>query len=151
MVTSVRGIGLDPTTSLRAESGCTGFMNAAFGLRFFVAIFPPLLTKFLTIEFISNVWPFVSIFLPSEGSEETGGARPSAVRGKRCVRFLPRGKWVLEKMIRGSEELFTAIFDREPSVAWQGTALMISKRREAGFTDGFNKAGGLWDAKRTSF
>ena len=150
MVTSVRGIGLDPTTSLRAESGCTGFMNAAFGLRFFVAIFPPLLFKFLTIESISNILLFVSIFLPRVGSEETEGARPSAVRGKRCVRFLPRGKWVSEKMERGSEELFTTIFDREPSVAWQGTALMISKRRDASF-EGFNKAGGIWDVERTSF
>ena len=30
----------------------------------------------------------------------------SVVRGKRCVRFLPRGKWVLGKMEQGCEELF---------------------------------------------
>src|SRR6266540_2623744 len=30
-VTSVRGIGFDPTTSLSAALGCTGFMNAALG------------------------------------------------------------------------------------------------------------------------
>ena len=126
-------------------------MNAAFGLRFFVAIFPPLLIKFLTVEFISNVLLFVSIFLPSVGSEEAEGACPSAVRGKRCVRFLSRGKWVLEKVEQGCAELFTKIFDREPLVAWQGTALMISKRGDAGFTEGFNKAGGVWDVERTSF
>ena len=71
------------------------------------------------------------------------GACLSAVRGKRCVRFLPRGKWVLEKVEQGCEGLFTTIFDQEPSVAWQDTALMISKRRDAGFTEGFNKAGGI--------
>src|SRR5688572_33502362 len=32
-VTSVRGIGLEPTTSASAALGVTGFMNAAFGLR----------------------------------------------------------------------------------------------------------------------
>src|SRR5260370_39346794 len=41
LVTSVRGIGFDPTTSASLSLGCTGFMNAAFGLRFvaFFAIF----------------------------------------------------------------------------------------------------------------
>jgi hypothetical protein len=34
-VTSVRGIGLDPTTAASLSSGCTGFMNAALGVRFF--------------------------------------------------------------------------------------------------------------------
>src|SRR3989338_5174311 len=38
LVTWVRGSGLLPTTAARALSGCTGFMNAAFGLRFFTAI-----------------------------------------------------------------------------------------------------------------
>lgn len=75
-------------------------MNAAFGLRFFVAIFPPLLIKFLTIEFISNVLLFVSIFFTKGGLRGAEGACPSAVRGRRCVRFLPRGKSVLEKMDR---------------------------------------------------
>src|SRR5262245_53558174 len=32
-VTSVRGIGFEPTTSASAALGVTGFMNAAFGLR----------------------------------------------------------------------------------------------------------------------
>ena len=36
-VISVRGIALLPTTALRAASGCTGFMNAGLGLRFFFA------------------------------------------------------------------------------------------------------------------
>src|SRR5215212_2925914 len=41
LVTSVRGIAFDPTTSASLSLGCTGFMNAAFGLRFvaFFAIF----------------------------------------------------------------------------------------------------------------
>src|ERR1035437_131049 len=39
-VSSVRGIGVDPTTAPSTASGCTGFMNAAFGLRFaFFAFF----------------------------------------------------------------------------------------------------------------
>src|SRR3989338_5612215 len=38
LVTWVRGSGLLPTTAARALSGCTGSMNAAFGLRFFTAI-----------------------------------------------------------------------------------------------------------------
>src|SRR5437763_15606586 len=52
-VISVRGIGLPPTTALSAASGCIGFMNAAFGVRFappfFAAFFapPPLLLLFL--------------------------------------------------------------------------------------------------------
>src|SRR4029450_9841348 len=33
LVTSVRGMGLLPPTSASAGLGCTGFMNAAFGLR----------------------------------------------------------------------------------------------------------------------
>ncbi|MCH7915145.1 MAG: hypothetical protein IH856_19280 [Deltaproteobacteria bacterium] len=57
----------------------------------------------------------------------------------------------MKKVEQGCEELFTTIFDREPSVAWQGTALMISKRRDEGFTEGFDKAGGVWDVERTSF
>jgi hypothetical protein len=36
-VSSVRGIALLPTTALKVASGCTGFMNAAFGFRFFFA------------------------------------------------------------------------------------------------------------------
>src|SRR5260370_18837207 len=32
-VTSVRGIGFDPTMAERVASGCTGFMKAAFGFR----------------------------------------------------------------------------------------------------------------------
>src|SRR5712691_5872851 len=38
-VTSVRGIGFVPTTSESAGLGCTGFMNAAFGLRLLAAFF----------------------------------------------------------------------------------------------------------------
>src|SRR5215475_8480450 len=49
LVTSVRGMALVPTTALRAASGCTGFMKAAFGLRFFfVAIVPPSGSKFVS-------------------------------------------------------------------------------------------------------
>src|SRR5258708_10636648 len=41
LTTSVRGIGLSPTTLARAALGVIGFMNAAFGLRadFFAAFF----------------------------------------------------------------------------------------------------------------
>src|SRR5687768_7222705 len=53
LVISVRGIGLVPTTAERAASGCIGFMNAAFGLRFappffFAAFFlaPPFFAPF---------------------------------------------------------------------------------------------------------
>jgi hypothetical protein len=41
-VTSVRGIGFEPTTSASFALGVTGFMNAAFGFRadfFFAAFF----------------------------------------------------------------------------------------------------------------
>lgn len=36
LVNSVRGRGLEPTIAARASSGWTGFMKAAFGLRFVV-------------------------------------------------------------------------------------------------------------------
>src|SRR5262245_21891764 len=39
LVTSVRGIGLPPTTAARVSLGCTGFMNAAFGFRLLAAFF----------------------------------------------------------------------------------------------------------------
>src|SRR5258708_2514414 len=39
LVTSVRGIGFDPTTSASLSLGWTGFMNAAFGFRFAAAFF----------------------------------------------------------------------------------------------------------------
>src|SRR4029079_7554553 len=39
LVISVRGIGFEPTTSLNAALGCTGFMNAAFGFRLLAAFF----------------------------------------------------------------------------------------------------------------
>src|SRR5215510_10222390 len=39
LVTSVRGIGLLPTTAARVSLGCTGFMNAAFGFRLLAAFF----------------------------------------------------------------------------------------------------------------
>ena len=46
------GCDLAPTTSLRAASGCTGFMKAAFGLRFFfVAIVPPSGNKFVNCAY----------------------------------------------------------------------------------------------------
>src|ERR1700716_3368889 len=38
-VTSVRGIGFEPTTSESAALGCTGFMKAAFGFRLLAAFF----------------------------------------------------------------------------------------------------------------
>jgi hypothetical protein len=47
LVTSVRGIGFEPTTSASAALGVTGFMNAALGLR--AGFFFELLTVFLTI------------------------------------------------------------------------------------------------------
>src|SRR5260221_443751 len=39
LVTSVRGIAFDPTTSASLSLGCTGILNAAFGLRFAAAFF----------------------------------------------------------------------------------------------------------------
>ena len=38
-VTSVRGIGFEPTTSDSAALGCTGFMKAALGFRLLAAFF----------------------------------------------------------------------------------------------------------------
>ncbi len=95
----------------------------------FVVIFPYRYNLHILCE---NVLYWMSLFLRSRP--------PSAANGV-CASS-SRGKWVLKKVEQGCEELFTIIFDREPSVAWQGTALMISKRRDAGFTEGFNKAGG---------
>jgi hypothetical protein len=48
LVTSVRGIGLAPTTSESAALGVIGFMKAAFGLRavFFVAVFFAILSPY---------------------------------------------------------------------------------------------------------
>ncbi len=92
-----------------------------------------------------------AFFLPRVDSEEAEVTYPLSGTGDTECALPSCGKWVLEKMERGSEELFTTIFEREPSVAWQGTALMISKKRDASFTEGFNKAGGIWDVERTSF
>src|SRR5207247_10397804 len=39
LVTSVRGIGFEPTTSDSTALGCTGFMKAAFGFRLLAAFF----------------------------------------------------------------------------------------------------------------
>src|SRR5260221_14493607 len=41
LVTSVRGIGFEPTTSDSAALGCTGFMKAAFGFRLLFAMSSP--------------------------------------------------------------------------------------------------------------
>src|ERR1039458_5716717 len=47
-VSSVRGIGVNPTTAPSTASGWTGFMNAAFGLRFaFFAFLAGFLAFFL--------------------------------------------------------------------------------------------------------
>jgi hypothetical protein len=39
LVTSVRGIELEPTTAASTALGLIGFMNAAFGLRFLPPLF----------------------------------------------------------------------------------------------------------------
>src|SRR5262245_29073537 len=57
---------LVPTTALRAASGCTGFMKAAFGLRFFfVAIVPPSGSKFVSgvIAEVSYICQYFFAFL----------------------------------------------------------------------------------------
>src|SRR3954469_3998237 len=56
-VTSVRGMPLLPTTAPSAADGCIGFMNAAFGVRFFFA--PPFFADFF-IDFLAP--PFLADF-----------------------------------------------------------------------------------------
>src|SRR5687767_619748 len=63
LVTSVRGIGLLPTTAESMPSGCTGLMNAAFGLRFAPPRFFP---AFFREDFFAPLRPpfFAPRFLP---------------------------------------------------------------------------------------
>jgi hypothetical protein len=51
LVTSVRGIALAPITSANIALGFTGLMNAAFGLRFFLAF------VFLALRFFAAIRP----------------------------------------------------------------------------------------------
>jgi hypothetical protein len=67
-VISVRGSGPDPTTAESASSGCIGFMNAAFGVRFFfgadflVAFFAAFLfVAFFAPDFLALLFFFVAI------------------------------------------------------------------------------------------
>src|SRR5690348_11886572 len=71
-VISVRGIGLVPTTAPSAASGCIGFMNAAFGVRFAPPFFavvrfaldffaPPRALDFFAALFFAP--PFFAAFL----------------------------------------------------------------------------------------
>src|SRR6185503_5416409 len=69
LVTSVRGIGLEPTTSLSAASGCIGFMNAALGFRLVV-----FLATFFFADFLAAFF-FAIDESPVEGPNVTcGGA-----------------------------------------------------------------------------
>src|ERR1035437_193304 len=58
-VSSVRGIGDIPTTAPTTASGCTGFMNAAFGLRFaFFAFFAAGVLGFLFVVVVCFFFSF---------------------------------------------------------------------------------------------
>src|SRR5262249_9808423 len=62
LVTSVRGIGLEPTTAASVELGVIGFMNAAFGLRlaFFGAAFLVIFfIGFLAADFLAAFLDFL--------------------------------------------------------------------------------------------
>src|SRR5487761_2774569 len=65
LVTSVRGIGVEPTTVASKASGCTGLMNAAFGLRFaffFGAAFFAGFFAFFTVFLAAFFAPFFALF-----------------------------------------------------------------------------------------
>jgi hypothetical protein len=71
-VISVRGSGPEPTTALSASSGCIGFMNAAFGVRFFFAgaFFAAFLTVFLLLAFFAPFFALLFFFVAIEDSPE---------------------------------------------------------------------------------
>ena len=68
LVTSVRGIGLEPMIAANGPVGIIGFMNAAFGLRavfFFAAFLTVLFTAFLVVFFAAFfAGDFLADFLP---------------------------------------------------------------------------------------
>ena len=68
-VISVRGIGLEPTTALSASSGCIGFMNAAFGVRFFFAgaFFAAFFTVFFLRAFFAALLRTALLFCSHRG------------------------------------------------------------------------------------
>src|SRR5262249_41963362 len=87
-VTSVRGIAFPPTTAASAASGCTGFMNAAFGVRFappfFAAFFAgffaaAFLAAFLAPPFFAAFFAFFAAIL-SPGRWNGWGVMPHAIR-----------------------------------------------------------------------
>src|SRR5215213_10575706 len=53
LVSSVRGIGVLPTTADSAVSGCTGRMKAALGVRFFPDFLAAFLVAFLAEDFLA--------------------------------------------------------------------------------------------------
>jgi hypothetical protein len=57
-VTSVRGIGFDPTTAASWELGVIGFMNAALGV-----LFPPFFAAFF-VDFFAD--DFFAAFFPDD-------------------------------------------------------------------------------------
>src|SRR5919197_2505955 len=89
LVSSVRGSGLEPTTSERAASGVTGFMKAALGFRLLAA-------DFFAMSSPSNRrptgaprslrWPLLSTLCARachEGPSGTGEGRDSAASSAR--------------------------------------------------------------------
>jgi hypothetical protein len=69
LVTSVRGIGFEPTTVASCGLGVIGFMNAAFGVRFLAVFFAAFLVVFRAAGLLADffaVFFFVAIAgLPS--------------------------------------------------------------------------------------
>jgi hypothetical protein len=72
LVISVRGSIPDPTTAASASSGCIGFMNAAFGVRFFFAAFfgAAFFTVFFLVAFFAPDFFAAFFFVAIEISPE---------------------------------------------------------------------------------
>src|ERR1700689_4748985 len=90
LVTSVRGIGEEPTTAASAAVGCIGFMNAAFGLCFDAAFF---FSGRFAADFAAFFFFVASGCRSSEGRRKRvrcpPSARARARRGRRGAKYTP--------------------------------------------------------------
>src|SRR5216683_2251592 len=93
LVTSVRGIGFEPTTSDSTALGCTGFMKAAFGFRLLAAFFAmsspcevrPLWTPVLAAPIMNISTPLYQPSFPPRTVRRGAhrGQQPTAARRRR--------------------------------------------------------------------
>lgn len=82
MVTSVRGMGLEPTTSESAALGCIGFMNAALGFR--LAVF---FATFFFADFLAAFFFFAIETSPVRGPNVSCGGGTKNCREEKLSIF----------------------------------------------------------------